>query len=183
MGAQVGLTQLDPTNQRFGEAVSGSWSYQKLPKNHPTKYIYIYICIKWMISLSLSLKTSVTQFYFLLKERQRELKKKKLFEEKWKVFVLWNEVVPVLTMVPFTTLGENLNGETIYYWIRDFSKGNPKIINMIINIGIRACFSFVSYSLLICFQKEDSFMFWLVFRKNSVIVNKIKKIKNGGCSE
>ena len=100
MGAQVGLTQLDPTNQRFGEAVSGSWSYQKLPKNHPTKYIYIYIyiCIKWMISLSLSLKTSVTQFYFLLKERQRELKKKSYlkrserclcYETKWFPFWLW----------------------------------------------------------------------------------------------
>ena len=141
------------------------------PKTTP---LNIYIYIKWMISLSLSLKNSVTQFYFLWKERQRELKKKSSLKRRWKVFVLWNEVVPVLTMVPFTTLGENLNGETIYYWIWDFSKGNPKIINMILNIGIIACFSFVSYSLLICFWNKHCFMFWFVFKKNNVIVNKIK---------
>ena len=65
------------------------------PKTTP---LNIYIYIKWMISLSLSLKNSVTQFYFLWKERQRELKKKSslkrserclCYETKWFPFWLW----------------------------------------------------------------------------------------------
>ena len=42
VGAQVGLTQPNPTCQRSGVAVSRSWNCQKLPKNLPTKDIYIY---------------------------------------------------------------------------------------------------------------------------------------------
>ena len=42
-----------------------------------------------------------------------------------------NEVVFDLIVVPYTTYNEELNGETIFYWILDFSKGNKKNFNNI----------------------------------------------------
>ena len=98
----VDLTQSNQIRD-LGEAIFGSRNCQKLPINQII-------------------------FIFLWKERQRTWEEK-LFEKKWKTFVLWNEVLLDFIMIPFTTEGENLNDETTLFFFLDFSKDNPKIYN------------------------------------------------------
>ena len=79
VGAQVGLIQPNPICQRSGEVVFGSWNYQKLPKNLPTKDIYkisLWLYLSLTLTLSFWLSNSHILCFFSKTKRQRELQKK-----------------------------------------------------------------------------------------------------------